>query len=238
MPPPSSEIPDHARAGDGEGLSRECDRWVLEMVERDRLRLAGALHNSVCQSLSGLQLLTATCLKRLPEKSGALAEEVGELARLLRQVSTELREVVQWLRSAPMREEGLIVSLLEFAAEISRAIPCEFRCDDRRIEVDPWVAAQLYQIAHAAVLSVAQRRVATRIEIELAAQPQNGLVLSVWDDANPSQTAGPASEPDLCNWELLHVRARAIGGKLSFDSPESGGTTVTCHVAINAVSGA
>ena len=238
MPPSSSDIPDPARAGDSDGLMRECDRRVVEMVERDRLRFAGALHNSACQSLSGLQLLTATFVKRLPEKSGALIEDVGELARLLRQVSTELREVVQWLRPAPMREEGLIVSLLEFAAEISRAIPCEFRCDDRRIEPDPDVAAQLYHIAHAIVLAVAQRRMATWIEIKLAAETQTGLILSVWDDAPPPQTHGPASESDFCNWELLHARARAIGGKLSIDSPDSGGTCVTCHVAPIAISGA
>ena len=203
---------------------------AVQMVERDRLRLAGALHNSACQSLSGLQLLAATLLKRLPEASGALGESIDELATLLREVSAELRGVVQWLRPPPMREDGLIVSLIELAAEISRAVPCEFRCEDRRMEVDPYVAEQLYQIAHASVMAVVQRRKATRIEIELAAGLQNGLSLSVRDDADGSDGPGLGDESGPCNWDLLRVRARAIGGTLTVDALESGGTDVICHV--------
>jgi two-component system sensor kinase FixL len=224
MMPPPTEIPEITRSCDAEEMGREWERLAVEIVERDRQRFAGALHNSACQSLSGLQLLSATLLRKLPAESGELREDIGELSRLLRQVSTELRGVVQWLRPPPVREEGLIVSLLELAAEVSPVIPCEFRCEDRRIEVAPYVAEQLYQIAHATVLAAAQRRMATRIEIGLAAG-QNGVRLSVWADRD-----GPACEADLCNWELLHLRSRAIGGKLTIHSPDSGGTGVTCHV--------
>jgi signal transduction histidine kinase len=234
MPSPSTEVPDSAQAGDAKGLSREQDRLVVEIVERDRLRLAAALHNSACQSLSGLQLLVATLFKRLPEKSGILGENMEELATLLRQVSGELRGIVQWLRPPPMREEGLIVSLLELAAEISRAIPCEFHCDDRRIEVDPYAAEQLYQIAHALVLTVVQRGLATSIEISLAVDRQRDLRLSVRDNAVFSDRSGPGHEPDLCNWELLRLRARTIGGKLNVYPTEACGTGVTCHVDANA----
>jgi signal transduction histidine kinase len=235
MPPPSTEFTDIAQAGDTEGLIRERDRLAVEIVERDRLRLAGALHNSACQSLGGLQLLAATLLKRLPEGSGVVGENIGELAALLGQVSAELRGIVQWLRPPPMREAGLIVSLLELASEISRVIPCEFHCEDRRMEVDPYVAEQLYQIAHAVVLTVVQRGGATRIEISLVAERHNGVRLSVRDDANFSDRSGPGHEPDLCNWELLQLRSRAIGGKLTIYSPEAGGTEVTCQVETNAV---
>jgi signal transduction histidine kinase len=202
---------------------------MVEMVERDRLRLAGALHNSTCQTLSGLQLLAATLLKKLPAGSGALVESIDVLAGLLAQVSSELRGVVQWLRPPPMREEGLVVTLIEFAAEVSRAIPCEFQCDDRRMELDPYVAAQLYQIAHAVALAVVQRGAATRIEICLAADGPC-VRLSVWADANFSERSALEFEPELCNWELLRLRARAMGGRLAVDSPESGGTTVVCRV--------
>jgi two-component system, NarL family, sensor kinase len=230
MPAPSTEIPDETLVRGADGPGRGSDRQTVEMVERDRLRLAGALHNSVCQTLSGLQLLTATLLQKLPAGSGALADSVDELAGLLGQASTELRGVVQWLRPPPMREEGLVVTLIECAAEISRVVPCEFQCDDRRMELDPYVAAQLYQIAHAAALAAVQRRPATRIEISLAADGPCGVRLSVWADVNFSERSGPEFEPELCNWELLRLRARAMGGKLTVDSPESGGTTVVCRV--------
>ena len=52
-------------------------------VERDRLLTAGALHNSACQSLSGLQLFAATLARRLPGEPTDLSEDVGELAKLL-----------------------------------------------------------------------------------------------------------------------------------------------------------
>ena len=234
MPLSSTELPDLAQAGDEQRSRREQDRWTLEVMERDRLSLAGALHNSACQSLSGLQLFAATLHKRLPESPQAVSENIEELSRLLRQVSTELRAVVQCLRPPPMREEGLIVSLLELAADSSREISCEFHCADRRREVDPYAAGQLYQIAHAAVLAALQRRVATRIEIELAADRQGGLCLSIWDNATWAQKSEPGCESGLCNWELLHLRSRAIGGELSVHSPASGGTRVTCRLAMHA----
>jgi two-component system NarL family sensor kinase len=231
MPSSSSEISDHAEACDAKGPGRGRDRLVVEMVERDRLRFAGALHNSACQSVSGLQLFAATLSKRLADEPRALGEAIDELTTLLRQVSTELRGVVQWLRPPPMREGGLMVSLLELAAEISRSIPCEFHCDDRRMQVDSEVAKQFYHVSHAVALALVQRGTATRIEIELAADGQHGLRLSVWDDSNSSDRSAKGRELDLCNWELLELRSRAIGGTLTVDSPRSGGTCVTCHVA-------
>jgi signal transduction histidine kinase len=230
MPTPLKEAPDPAQAVDTEGLGRERDGATVEIVERDRLMIAGALHNTACQSISGLQLLVATLLKRLPDSPQDLREAIGEMGALLRQVSSELRGVVQWLRPAPMREEGLIVSLIELAEEISRAVPCEFRCEDRRMQVDPDIAAHLYQIAYAAALAAAQSRAASCIEISLEADRENGLILSISDDAIPAPEIRPGYESGLCNWELLHLRSRAIGGKLTIHSPKTGGTRVTCHV--------
>ena len=230
MPSSTPEISGRAEPFEGKGPGRERDRLAVEIVERDRLRVAGALHNTACQSVSGLQLFAATLPRRLADGPRGLREAIDELTTLLRQVSTELRGVVQWLRPPPMREEGLMVSLLELAAEISRAVPCEFRCDDRRMQVDPDVAKQLYEISHAAALALVQRGTATRIEIELAADRQNGLSLSIWDDSNSSDRSATGRDLDLCNWELLELRSRAIGGTLTVHSPKSGGTRVTCDV--------
>ena len=85
-------------------------------------------------------------------------------------------------------------------------------------------------IGLATALAAVQRRAATRIVISLAADHQHGVRLSVWCDANFSGRSGPEFEPELCNWELLRLRARAVGGTLAVDSPESGGTTVVCRV--------
>jgi NarL family two-component system sensor histidine kinase LiaS len=230
MPSPFSEVPVEAQesaenvSNDGQG------RMIIEIVERDRLQIAGALHNSACQTLSGLQLFAATLLKRLPGESADLSENVHELEKLLWQASTELRAVLHWLRPPPLREEGLIVSLVELAADISSAVPCEFHCEDRRMEMEPDVARQLYQIAYASAGALAQRRAASRIDILLKGDPENGVILSIFNEDHPASTEASDGAPELCNWELLRLRARAIGGTLTVDSSESGGLRVTCMV--------
>ena len=231
MPPGATPPADHLQTRGPENPAREESRRTLGAIERDRSTVAKLLHDTACQSLSGLQLLGSTLLLSKNGVSEDAGASLKDLVMLLRQASAELRTVVEWLHPPVLRKEGLIVSLVDLCTKTSESIPCEFHCDNRRAELDLCIAEQFYQIAQAAVMEVMQRGEATRLEIALEIQSPEAATLSVWNDATPSG-GGSESERVPFNEGLPGLRARAIGGRLTVAATSSGGTCVTCSVGV------
>ena len=225
--PPADHLYDRAL----ENSSLEESRRMLAAIERDRSAVAKLLHDTVCQSLSGLQLLGSTLLLSNSNENGASKDAgagLNDLVILLRQASAELRTVIDLLLPPPMRAAGLIVSLVGLCAETSERVPCEFHCADRRAKIDPAIAEQFSKIARTVVMAIAQRGAATRIEVSLEIHSSEAAIISIWNDAAPVAEAS-RNEHLPFNVGLLELRARAIGGSLTA-LPDAGGTRVTCRV--------
>lgn len=71
----------------------------VEATNREQARLAQALHDSVCQSLSGVYLLARVIARKI-ETPPQAAEEMKELCEMLNRASKELNDLVRWLRPA------------------------------------------------------------------------------------------------------------------------------------------
>jgi len=209
--------------------SDQIKRFVA-VLGSDRERLARALHDSTCQSLSGLQMLAGT-IQRALLKEGIQKENLDELLALIGKVSDEFRSAVRWLKTPAMNPQGLIVSLLELEAEIGRSVPCEFECEDRKLSIPPYVGQQLYHIAHRVLQRAVERR-AQRIAMALSGTPQGGLRLAITADALEVDNLDGTEEPGLWNWDLLALRAEAIGGALTRTSIPNGGSRVECSVEL------
>ena len=85
----------------GAKLEAEKGRSVLlqnAAARQERHRIAQALHDSVCQSLTGISLETAVFCKELAEAESAVDGKA--LRDMVRQAVRELQEVMQGLRLA------------------------------------------------------------------------------------------------------------------------------------------
>ncbi len=88
--------PAGARADDDDDLARA----ELRGAEREGRRVAQALHDGACQTLSGIALMARVLSRKLQDEQPARAREVTELGELVERAAGELRDIIRALRPA------------------------------------------------------------------------------------------------------------------------------------------
>jgi signal transduction histidine kinase len=210
-PPPPREI-----ASRMSPEPRDLDRLIVDAAESERTRLAQALHNTVCQSLSGIHLMARLLCRKMQSREAPEAAEMEELAGFLDKAIEELHSLEQGLRPFPLHRAGGIEPFLsELARDTSRSVPCELHCPDSLPTVDPYVAMQLCRIAKTAVEHAVRHGNPRQILLSLVRHGEEGtLAVQVKGGRFPAESDGDAGS-DL---GLLRRRASVIGASLSFES--------------------
>ena len=208
-------------------LEREQTGEVLAAIERERDRLAQALHDTVCQSVSGMQMLAHVLQRKVSQKAPEAAGEIAELAGLIQGITGELQQLVYWLRPSALEQTGLCFALSELCDQVSGPVRCEVDCAPDLVLPND-VAAQLYHIAQTALIHALPRPGLTSIRISVVEETA-GVTLQIEDDAANSAPPASGSAERLFGWELLERRAAFVGAKLHQEHGEDQGNIVSCN---------
>ncbi|HKC74929.1 MAG TPA: histidine kinase [Chloroflexota bacterium] len=140
----------------------------------ERQRLARDLHDSVTQTLIGLQLSAQAaldCWESQPERARAAVETIQRLAR---GACVEMRALLVDLRDDTLRRDGLAGALAQHAALIRRqsGLQVELRVGAAGAEAGARLPAAheeaLYRLAQEALANVVKHARATRATVTLA----------------------------------------------------------------------
>jgi signal transduction histidine kinase len=209
-----------------EAERREIQRQLLQIGDREQVRLAQDLHDGLGQHLIGVSFLLQPLRLRLARDPSAA--QLDEIDRLVGEAIEQTRDLVRSLHSRTLEAAGLTAALGELAAQITRVFRVECRVDDRA-GLAPGVASRthLYRIVREAVLNAARHARAAAIAIELS-RDGGELVLAVRDDG-----AGMRGRPSGgMGIHLMAYRARLIGASVEIATGPRG-TTVTCRVPLD-----
>jgi two-component system, NarL family, sensor histidine kinase UhpB len=206
-----------------EAERRDGARAVLHAQEQERKRLAQDLHDEVNQALTAILLRLEASLQDAPP---GLKRELETTKALATRAMEELLNLARELRPTALDDHGLIAALRTQVAEFGertgidarffRRGPIPMLSDDQQLV--------LYRVTQESLSNVAQHASAKEVVVELSFVGRT--MLRVTDDGR-----GLPSERDSRNGGLglsgMNERALLIGGKLSIDSSEGAGTTVT-----------
>jgi signal transduction histidine kinase len=200
---------------------------LAEAVERERLRLAQELHDTLAQELSGISLIARTLEKKL--QSGRGRPEVAlaaEIARGAQAAADRVRDLARGLAPAPVTAGTLAPALAALAALTERryGVACVFECDDSRVVCDDAAGHQLYRIAQEAIANAVRHAQPRHITVRLAACP-GGFTLRIHDDGAGIRDADRGNGLGL---GIMRDRAALIRATLAVEAAEEGGTIVTC----------
>jgi len=206
---------------------RRLEREILEISDRERQRIGQDLHDGLCQSLTGIELMSEVLEQKLARRSREGAAKVGEIASHVREAIRQTRLMAQGLAPVTLESEGLMSGLQELAAKTGKmfGIKCSFVCEAPRLVTDISVATHLFRIAQEAVSNAVKHGEASEVVIRLEIGHENALLL-VSDDG--LGFPGGAAERQGMGLHIMKYRAGAIGGALSFLPREAGGTEVVC----------
>ena len=202
---------------------------------RERNRLAANLHDTLLQTLGGIDYQLGACRAAAPA-AGAGGGHLDVAGRMVEHAMRELRGSVWALRTVPLAGHSLSESLESLAAQsaLGRSERIAIAVDGTPFHVPNFVAGNLLLVAQEAIRNALQhascRVVDVTVRFDAAAA---AIEVEVQDDGrgfDPEREPGP----DRGHFGLQGMRERVerLGGTLAIASVPGSGTQVRARVLI------
>jgi PAS domain S-box-containing protein len=206
---------------------KKRERELLEVSERERLRIGRDLHDGLGQHLHGCFYLSSLMERGLQKDVPPSVEDIRQLNRYLGEALKLTRSLAHGLQAVKPVPNGLMAAL-DCLADLTRklyGVRCRFVCP-RPVPLPQHAAAtHLYRIAQEAVTNAMKHAGPTYVRIELSANKLR-IRLRIWDNGEGIRRRG--GTVGGMGLHVMHWRAEAIGGTLAIRTPPRGGTEIAC----------
>jgi len=203
---------------------------ILSVSDREQQRLGQELHDGLCQHLTAVAFMTRSIALRLRHHRVVDAVDIEKVAELVNKAAVDTRNLSRALHRVDVDAAGLIVALQDLVDREIWRTPCQLEIKPSfRVDEDA-AAAHLYRIAREAVINANKHAHARQIVVRVE-RVRKEMVLRVIDDGigfpkelKPQQGLG---------FHIMKYRAQLMGGRLEIDSPQKGGTRVSCYLPVH-----
>jgi signal transduction histidine kinase len=222
-----------AIAIDNAQLYRQTQQLAI-LQERERFGMD--LHDGIIQSIYAVGLMLEDGQLRLDTDKAEASNRISQAIHDLNDVIRDIRNYILDLRPQRFQGRDLTAGLQELTRELRVNTFLDVRLSTDGIdgrELSPEQTVEILHIVQESLSNVRKHARATRVWLE-ARRRENGLVLSIEDNGIGLDTraAELTSGHGLRN---MRERASALGGGISFEPGEHGGTRVTLIVPAGSV---
>lgn len=206
---------------------------IISSQEDERKRVAGDLHDKLCQSLSAILLELQTKAVRQSVEVPAL----GEIKARVRELIDQVRQMAGQLRPTILDDFGLESALTHKIEELSslREIKIDYQChpsDQVGKRLPPVVEVSLYRVAMEALLNAVSHAAASRISVILLKQPDKATLL-VEDNGCGFDYREVRGDLNRCKGLIeMEERMLVLRGNLEMESSSKKGTIIRAEVPI------
>jgi PAS domain S-box-containing protein len=199
---------------------------IVTTADQTRRRIERDLHDGAQQRLVTMTMKLRALEAETAPQAEAIKRELAQIAAGLDEVLDNLRETAGGLHPVILSQGGLAPALKALGRR--SAVPVELDVRARGRLPEPVEAAAYYVVAEA-LTNAAKHAHASLVRVTAEVVDDN-LRVSVQDDgvggANPGHGSGLVGLTD---------RVEALGGKLTLDSPQAGGTTLYIDLPLSGV---
>jgi signal transduction histidine kinase len=204
------------------------DSRSLAMSE-ERERLARELHDALNQSLFSLTLTARAAARHIATDPDRAAEELNEIAVLSRQAMTELRAVVDGLRTPDLERDGLVPAIRSLADLLSRVHHIEIEVvADEEPGLEGRAEHEVFRIVQEALTNAVRHSQAARVTVTVA--NGDGLDVTIRDDGHGFEPGARNVRGKRLGLTSMRDRASVLGGRLTIESSPGRGSTVHLEV--------
>ena len=201
---------------------------------RERNRLAANLHDTLLQSLTGIDFQLGACRAGGQSNREEPSTHLDVAQKMVAHAAEELRGSVWALRTMPVAGRSFRESLETIATQTCHGHPEQIavRVAGMPNDVPQFVAGNLLLVAQEALHNAVHHAGARQIEVVATGDAAAGSIdLTVRDDGR-GFTPGSQLGPDQGHFGLSGMRERIerLGGTLSIESQPGSGTTVRAVV--------
>jgi signal transduction histidine kinase len=201
---------------------------------RERNRLAANLHDTLLQTLTGIDFQLGACRAGGQNNGEAPSTHLAVAQKMVAHAAEELRGSVWALRTMPVAGRSFRESLETIATQTGHGHPEQIavRVAGMPNDVPQFVAGNLLLVAQEALHNAVHHAGARQIEVVATGDAAAGSIdLTVRDDGR-GFTPGSQLGPDQGHFGLSGMRERIerLGGTFTIDSQPGSGTTVRAVV--------
>jgi signal transduction histidine kinase len=201
-------------------------RRMVMVGNRERRLVTFELHDGVAQQLVGAMMH----FQSLEPRKGRTSEERATAHRdgmaALREASSELRRVMNWLRTPVLDRFGLAEAIQDLAAQrklIPGAPEIDYRHEVKFKRLEPTLENSLFRIAQESLTNACRHSQSEKVRVRLT-QKGDTVTLEV-RDWGIGFDQGTVQE-NRFGLEGIRERSRLLGGRLSIKSKPGHGTVV------------
>jgi PAS domain S-box-containing protein len=210
---------------------KSLERDILEISEREHIRIGHDLHDGLGQELTGAAMLSTALAERLAANTLSGAQDAENIADLIHESIRHTRDLARGLCPLDLEDDGLPAALRQLTDRLARLpwLKCIFE-SPHHVNVDAAISAHLYRIAQEAITNAVRHGKPTQLIVRLTKSP-NRLTLLVADDGVGIPTPQFSQGMGL---RLMHYRAKMIHAQLDLQRAQPRGTIVSCTVELPA----
>lgn len=209
---------------------RAGSRAALLAQERERLRIARALHDEAGQTLTAVILEIERAAAHGPESERG---QMAALAAELQSTLDEIRRISRELRPEALDDLGLINALIALSSRAERQgdLKIERNFSEDLPPLSKEQELVIYRVAQEALTNVLRHAGATHCLIELeSSDGRVGLLVSDDGRGMPDHLSD-----ETIGIEGMRERALLAGGSLAIESEEKGGTTIRLNIPLETI---
>jgi len=213
--------------------TRQLEREIVRMSEREQMRIGQDLHDGICQNLEAIDCATERLRLDLEADGFSQAKTAKVIQKLVKETSTDARNLARGIFPAPMGGDGLWTALHDLVATTNqlRQASITFEANDCVHISDSATAMHLYRIVQEALSNAVRHAKAVHIAVRIAYESET-LALTVADDGCGYVT-GTTNSMGM-GLRTMQYRAQLIGARVTFHSVPSRGTSVSCTLPMAA----
>jgi len=208
------------------------EREVMEVSEREQIRIGRDLHDGLGQHLTGAALTCKLLCESMAERDAGELAQADRVVKLIEEAIETTRSLAHGLSPVALDADGLQIALqnLRSFTAGNLHLECDFQADEDVLVENPVAATHLYRIAQEAVTNATRHGNATHISIQLK-RGDNHAILIIADNG-----IGIPDETERGNGGLglrtMAHRAELIGAEFQILRGVDGGTVVECSLPL------
>ncbi len=212
---------------------RHLSHQILLAQEEERKRISRELHDTVLQTLVGINIHLESLTPKASDNPKILQRKIKQTQRLVEKSLAMVHRFALELRPTVLDDLGLIPALHAFMKDFMKRTGVRARLTActaaNQLPLDQ--RAVLYRVALEALNNVAIHAQASAVEVEITKLP-DGLCLTIKDDGKSFDAKRVLRTKGNRRLGLLGMRERLemVGGKFTIDSKPGRGTTVTARI--------
>jgi signal transduction histidine kinase len=199
-------------------------------ILEERQRLARELHDSVTQSLYGINLYAEAATGQLANGQADQAQQyLTDIQNTAQESLAEMRLLIYELRTPVLQKEGLVAALQNRLYSVENRAGLKSGIKSNLEErLPPNIEEGLYRIAHEALNNVLKHARARNVQISLL-RDQKNITMEISDDGIGFEPAAASREGCL---GLISMQQRALvhGWHFAVDSCPGKGTRILVEV--------